>query len=72
MSSVCWFCRSFKELSYIEEAIYNPLASDKIEPSCSPWVNPVVLAKKMDGNLHFCIDYHWLNKVTIKVAYLLL
>ena len=40
-----------------------------IEPSVSPWANPVVLVKKTDDTLRLCIDYRNLNKATIKDSY---
>ena len=37
--------------------------------STSPWAIPVVLVRKKDGSLRFCIDLQKLNSRTIKDAY---
>ena len=45
------------------------LEANVIEPCASPWSSNVVLAKKADGSLRFCIDYRKLNDVTYKDSY---
>ena len=40
-----------------------------IRKSNSPWASTVVLVRKKDGSLKFCIDLSQLNSHTIKDAY---
>ena len=37
-----------------------------VQPSNSPWCNAVVLVRKKNGSLHFCIDVRRLNALTVK------
>ena len=38
-------------------------------PVAPAWASPVVLIKKKDGSLRFCVDYHKVNTVTRKNTY---
>ncbi len=41
----------------------------KITKSTGPWCSPIVLVRKKDGTICFCVDYLKLNNVTHKDAY---
>jgi hypothetical protein len=55
----------------VEEQGTNMLKAGVIELSSSPWVSNVVMVKKKDGTLRFCVDYPHLNALNRQDAYLL-
>jgi hypothetical protein len=57
------------EQNFIKEEIERMLESGIIQPSESPWTSPVVLVRKKNGKLRFCVDYRKLNSITKKDAY---
>ena len=40
-----------------------------IQESVSPWSSPVVLVKKKNGEMRFCIDFRSINKITKKDSF---
>lgn len=40
-----------------------------IKPSKSPWASPIVIVRKSDGSIRFCVDYRKVNEVTINDSY---
>jgi len=52
-----------------EEEVEKMLAKGIIEPSSSPWSSLIVLVKKKDGTIRFCIDYRKVNGVAVKDSY---
>ena len=54
-----------EEEKYLKEQI----DSGVVIPSKSAWASPVVLVRKKDGSVRWCIDYRKLNDATIKDAY---
>jgi hypothetical protein len=53
------------ELVDIKKKIAELQAKGFIHPSSSQWVAPVLFEKK-DGTEQMCVDYRYLNEVTIK------
>ena len=61
------FCRiPSPQLDEVREHLKLMLDAGVIRPSNGPWCNAVVLVRKKDGSLHFCIDFRKLNSLTVK------
>ena len=61
------FCRiPPPQLDEVREHLKLMLDVGVIRPSNSPWCNAVVLVRKKDGSLRFCIDFRKLNSLTVK------
>lgn len=49
---------------FIDETVEQMVKDELIEPAQSEWASNIVLVKKKDGTLRFCLDYRALNVVT--------
>jgi hypothetical protein len=58
-----------KELAELNKQLQELLDKGYIRPSSSPWGCPALFVKKKDGSLRLCVDYRFLNAVTIKNKY---
>ena len=54
------------QLDEVREHLKLMLDAGVIPPNNSPWCNAVVLVRKKDGSLRFCIDFRKLNSLTVK------
>ena len=57
------------ELAAIRDYLQDNLEKGFIRHSQSPAGAPIILAKKKDGSLRFCVDFRGLNQITIKNRY---
>ena len=56
-------------LEEVHASLWDMLDTGVIHLSQSPWCNMVVLVRKKDGTLHFCVDFRCLNAWTKKHLY---
>jgi len=62
-------CHPIAHLDFIDNQVGQMLQAGVIEHCSSPWSSNVVLAKKADGTLRFCVDYRQLNDLTYKDSF---
>ena len=60
---------SHKEHEQIDKMTQDMEKQGVISKSDSPWSSPVVLVKKKDGSVRFCVDFRSLNSITKKDGY---
>lgn len=56
-------------LPAIDEQVEMMIKQGIVEPSTAEWSSNVVMVKKQDGSLRFCVDYRALNNKTRKDAF---
>ena len=62
-------CHPIAHLEFIDVQVEQMLGAGVVEPCSSPWSRNVVLPKKSDGSLRFCVDYRRLNELTYKDSF---
>jgi len=69
--SICQpLCRHpFQHLEWIDQEVVEMRKHGIVKPAASPWASNVVIVKKRDGTLRFCIDCRRLNSVTKQNSY---
>ena len=64
-----FWCMPPPLLEEVRASLRDMLEVGATHPSQSPWCNVVILVKKKDGTLHFCMDFRHLNACTKKDSY---
>ena len=52
-----------------QQQVKEMLRDEVIRPSTSTWASPVVMVKKKDGSMRYCVDFRKMNDATIKDAH---
>ena len=60
---------SAKELEALRDYLDKNLAKEFIRPSTSPAGYLILFVPKKDSKLQLCVDYQWLNMITVKNCY---
>jgi predicted aspartyl protease len=63
---------SYRDQQIQQEEINKLLQQGVIEESTSPWSSPIVLVRKKDGSVRFCIDFRNLTTLQQKMHFLFL
>jgi len=59
----------FHQLEKIDEHVKEMIRAGVVEPSNSPWTSNLVVVKKKDGSLRYCVDCRKINSVTRRDVY---
>lgn len=59
----------FEYLKVIDKQVADMTEHGTVEPAASPWAGNVVLVRKKDNTLRFCVDYRQLNRISKEDSY---
>ena len=56
-------------MDVIDRQVDEVMVYGLVKPACSEWASNVIMVRKGDGTLQFCVDYRQLNEGTRKYSY---